>query len=290
MIVPIWEVFAGILALAFAAGLLGALLGLGGGLIIVPGLVILFGIDVHLAIAASLVSIIANSSGSASRYARQGQINLRLGMFLEIATAAGGVIGAVLTTTLLTGSTGTTILLVSFVPVTLAAAILLRRNIGRHVAQTAETDPLAERWRLSGSFRDNVTGETVEYKVLATKKGLMASLGAGLISGLIGIGGGIFKVPAMNVFMRVPMKVASATSSLMIGVTAGGGALIFLLRGYIAPLLVAPVAIGALAGSFTGTLVHSRSSSDTLKTLFVMVLIAAAIIMALKAVGVLATA
>jgi hypothetical protein len=253
MLIPLWETFAGILALAFAAGLLGALLGLGGGLIIVPGLVILFGIDVHLAIAASLVSIIANSAGSASRYARQGQINLRLGMFLEIATAVGGVAGAVLTTTVLTGSTGTSILLISFAPITLAAAILLRRNIGKHVAQTAIKDPLAERWRLSGSFRDSVTGETVHYNVLQPKKGLMASLGAGLISGLIGIGGGIFKVPAMNVFMRVPMKVASATSSLMIGVTAGGGALIYLFRGYIAPLLVAPVAIGALAGSFTGT-------------------------------------
>lgn len=282
---PAWEVLVSLIIIGVGAGLLGALLGLGGGLIVVPALVLLFDVDVHLAIAASLLSIVANSAASASRYTHQGVVNLRLGMFLESATSTGGVIGAVLTTTVLAGATGSKILLLAFVPITIAAAVLMWRTVGRRVSQVERKDPIAERYRLSGVVHDDETGQLIPYSVVNPKTGLMMSLGAGIVSGLLGIGGGIFKVPAMNAIMHVPIKVASATSSMMVGVTAVAGAVVFLLRGDVAPWLVAPVTLGAIGGSLLGARAHTFASRDTLKQLFVLVLIAAALLMGLKALG-----
>jgi uncharacterized membrane protein YfcA len=280
-----WEFLLGIFAMAIVAGFYGSLLGLGGGLVIVPALVIIFGVDVHLAIAASLVSILATSSGSAARYTAQHLVHLRLGMFLEVATAAGGLVGAILTGLVLVTAQGTQILLLAFVPVTLAAVWLMYRRGGNPRIAPGEHDPLCDRLGLRGSYLDRTTGETVPFRAVRGKEGLLLSFAAGAVSGLLGVGGGIFKVPAMNAIMRIPLRVATATSSLMIGVTATAGSLVFLARGDIAPLIVGPVALGTLTGTFVGVHVQGRSRTETLKSAFVIVLLLAATSMALEGLG-----
>lgn len=280
------ESIVALLLIAVGAGFLGSMLGLGGGLVIVPALVLLFGVDVHLAVATSLVSVIATSAGSASRYAGQGLLHLRLGFFLEVATALGGLLGAVLTALVLVGSTGDNILFVVFAVVAISAAVLIARDLRRGGVATPPADPLADRWRLHATLPATPTSPERPFRVGRVKQGMGLSFVAGVASGLLGIGGGLYKVPAMTGVMGVPMKMASATSSMMIGVTATAGALVFLFQGDVVPLLTAPVAVGTLTGSFVGTRIHTTASSSTLRLIFVGVLIAAAVLMVLRGLGV----
>lgn len=275
-----------LLLIAAGAGVLGALLGLGGGLVIVPALVLIYNVDVHLAIATSLISVIATSAGSASRYAQQGLIHLRLGFLLEVATVIGGLCGAVLTSSVLVGPAGTDVLFVIFAGVTTSAALLLIRDLRAGKIHAPPHDPLADRWRLNATMPATGSAPERSFEVGHVKAGMGLSFVAGISSGLLGIGGGLYKVPAMNGVMGVPMKMASSTSSMMIGVTATAGALVFLLQGDVVPLLTAPVAVGTLTGTLLGTRLHTSVSSARIRLLFVIVMLAAALLMLLHGLGV----
>lgn len=248
------------------AGLLGALTGLGGGVVIVPVLALMFHVDIRYAIGASLVSVIATSSGAAAAYVREGYSNIRIGMFLEIATTLGAVLGAYLTAKVSTNAIG-----LIFGLVLLYSAFASARKKHDH-AGTPEGNRLAERLRLKGSFPHDGGHENYVAQRVPAGFGLMFS--AGTLSGLLGIGSGAVKVLAMDQAMGLPFKVSTTTSNFMIGVTAAASAGIYLSRGYIVPALAMPVMLGVLAGSLTGAkiLVHARVK--TLRLMFALVIVA----------------
>lgn len=259
--------FSGLIFLSsLAAGLLGALTGLGGGVVIVPVLTLLFHVDIRYAIGASLVSVIATSSGAAAAYVREGYSNVRIGMFLEIATTLGAVLGAYLTTRVPTEAIG-----LIFGLVLLYSAFASARK-KEHRAGEMKPNRLAERLRLRGSYPVGAGSENYIAQRVPAGFGLMFS--AGTLSGLLGIGSGAVKVLAMDQAMELPFKVSTTTSNFMIGVTAAASAGIYLSRGYIDPALAMPVMLGVLAGSLTGAkiLVHARV--NTLRLVFALVIVA----------------
>jgi len=232
-----------VFAISAVAGLLGALTGLGGGVVVTPALTVLLGVDIRYAIGASLVSVIATSSGAAAAYVREGYSNIRIGMFLEIATTIGAVLGAYLATRTPTGILG-----IIFGVVLLHSAWMSTR--GRPRDTTGKTDPLAVRFKLNGSYPGEQGKKS--YQVTHVKAGFGMMFGAGTLSGLLGIGSGALKVIAMDQIMRIPFKVSTTTSNFMIGVTAAASAGIYLSRGYIEPALAMPVMLGVLVGSLVG--------------------------------------
>jgi uncharacterized membrane protein YfcA len=243
-----------------AAGFLGALTGLGGGVLITPAMVLLLGIDLHYAMGATLISVIATSSGAAAAYVREGFSNIRIGMFLEIATTAGAVCGAYAAAKI-----SPSVLGMLFGCVLLYSAWFSTR--ARHAARPGDTDdPLAARLRLNGSFP---TPEGIRfYKVSHVKTGFSLMFVAGALSGLLGIGSGAFKVVAMDGVMRIPFKVSTTTSNFMIGVTAAASAGIYLNRGYIDPGLTMPVVLGVLGGSVLGARLLPGAPTMTLRRVF----------------------
>jgi hypothetical protein len=248
------------------AGLLGALTGLGGGVVIVPVLTLLFHIDIHYAIGASLVSVIATSSGAAAAYVREGFSNIRIGMFLEIATTLGALLGAYLTARVTTHAIG-----IIFGLVLLYSALASFRH--KHPAHGDDKpDPLAMRLKLRGSFPTAQGEEAYVAQRVPAGFGLMFS--AGTLSGLLGIGSGAVKVLAMDQAMRLPFKVSTTTSNFMIGVTAAASAGIYLSRGYIYPGLAMPVMLGVLAGSLTGSKLLVHTEVKTLRMVFAVVIVA----------------
>ncbi|MBP7127761.1 sulfite exporter TauE/SafE family protein [Myxococcota bacterium] len=252
---------------SIAAGCLGALLGLGGGIIVVPVLTLVLGIDIRHAIAASLVSIIATSSGAAAAYVRDGLANLRVAFFLEIGTVAGSMIGASLA-----GWLPAATLQGLFGGLLAATAVLMLRNRAPRDAPVPP-DPLADRLGLHGSVRDPATGRETPYRVTRSPLGLVLMVLAGILSGLLGVGAGILKVPALDLGMRLPIKVSSATSNLMIGVTAAAGAGVWLARGDVRPMIAAPVATGVLLGAMIGARLLPHVPSLWLRRVFVAVLL-----------------
>jgi len=238
---------------AYFAGLLGALTGLGGGFIIIPLFTLILHIDIHYAIGASLISVIATSSGAAAAYVKEGITNMRLGMFLEIATTAGAMLGAILAI-----YTPTHYIAILFGAILIISAVMSVRKKKQHIIQRKSY--LAEKLKLNGSYPG--TGGTVEYNVTNVAGGFCTMLFAGVISGLLGIGSGALKVVAMDGIMRIPFKVSTTTSNFMIGVTAAASAVVYLQRGYIEPGLSMPVVLGVLFGALTGSkiLVNSQSS------------------------------
>ena len=242
-----------ILVGAYFAGLLGSLTGLGGGVVIIPLLTLLLDVDIHYAIGASLVSVIATSSGSAAAYVKEGITNIRLGMFLEIATTIGALVGAMLAIYI-----PIQYIAVLFGVILIFSALMsLRKKVENIVL---ERSYLAERLKLNGSYPDG--NGTVAYGVTRVGGGFFMMLFAGVISGLLGIGSGALKVVAMDGIMRIPFKVSTTTSNFMIGVTAAASAVVYLQRGYIDPGIAMPVVIGVLFGAMTGSkiLVHTKSS------------------------------
>jgi uncharacterized membrane protein YfcA len=205
--------------LSLLAGLLGSLLGLGGGIIVVPGLTLLLHIDIKYAIGASIVSVIATSSGSAASYVKEHMSNIRLSMVLEMATTLGALSGAYLT-----GILPVKWLYIIFALVMGYAAIEMLRNSKKREKKALPSDHWADKLKLHGEYFDQAENRQVEYRVSRTKLGLIFSYFAGIISGLLGIGGGAMKVPTMNLAMGLPIKVATATSNFMIGVTAAASA------------------------------------------------------------------
>ena len=257
-----------------AAGFLGALTGLGGGVVIVPLLALAFGIDIRYAIGASLVSVIATSSGAAAAYVKEGYTNIRIGMFLEVATTFGALAGALLATHV----SGSAIAVV-FGAVLLVSAYLS----GRHQSESGtggESDPLAARLRLDGTYPTPDGPQS--YHVRRVPLGFGMMFGAGILSGLLGIGSGAFKVLAMDQAMCIPFKVSTTTSNFMIGVTAAASAGIYLGRGYLDPGLIMPVMLGALLGSLLGARVLPGARPRLLRVIFALVIVALGIEMIYK--------
>lgn len=250
---------------AFAAGLLGSLTGLGGGIVIVPLLTTVFGIDIRYAIGASLVSVIATSSGAAAAYVREGYTNVRVGMFLEVATSLGAIFGAYLA-----GVVPTSALAILFGLVLLYSAYRSARPLATH-GPSLESDPLAVRLRLASTYP--VEGRLQHYGVRRVKTGWFLMLMAGLLSGLLGIGSGAVKVLAMDQAMRLPFKVSTTTSNFMIGVTAAASAGLYLSRGYIDPAIAFPVMLGVLAGALFGARLLTRARSGALRVIFSVVVV-----------------
>lgn len=246
------------------AGLLGALTGLGGGVVIVPVLTLLFHIDIRYAIGASLVSVIATSSGAAAAYVREGFSNVRIGMFLEIATTLGALIGAYLTAMVSTHAIG-----IIFGAVLLYSAYA---SLNGH-AETARRQPdqLALKLKLEGSYPGPNGPES--YSAEHVPAGFSLMFLAGTLSGLLGIGSGAVKVLAMDRAMRLPFKVSTTTSNFMIGVTAAASAGIYLSRGYISPGLAMPVMLGVLIGSLVGARILVNAKVKTLRMIFASVIV-----------------
>lgn len=266
-----------ILIISIAAGIFGSILGLGGGIIITPALTLLFGIDIRYAIGASIVSVIATSSGAAVAYIRDKITNMRIGMFLEIATTIGAITGA-----FISGLINPKYLYVIFGVMLLYSALAMLKKKGQELPSDVVTHPVAEKLRLNGEYYDKVLKQNVSYKVAGVYGGFSMMYAAGVISGLLGIGSGIFKVMAMDLFMKLPLKVSSATSNFMIGVTAAASAGVYLLRGDIDPKIAAPVALGVLIGATAGTKIMQNLKSKTIRMLFIPVLAFVSIQMIIK--------
>ena len=263
------------------AGLVGSLVGLGGGVLIVPMLTLLFGFPISFAIGASIISVIATSSGAAAAYVRDHLTNMRVGMFLELATTLGAISGAFVAGLLAPG-----VLSAIFGIILLVSAAPLVFKIGEELPQNVKNDRWAEKLALASSYPDHKLGRDVPYQVTHTPVGLAMMYVAGLISGLLGIGSGTFKVVAMDTLMRLPLKVSSSTSNLMIGVTAAASAGIYFSRGDIPPLVAAPVALGILIGALVGARLLVYLSNKTLRIIFVPVIVVAALEMILRSLGI----
>ncbi len=263
------------------AGLLGSLVGLGGGVLIVPLLTLVFKFPIYFAIGASIISVIATSSGAAAAYVKDHMTNLRVGMFLEVGTTLGAICGA-----LLAGLLAPSLLAIIFGVILLLSSAPLLFKIGEELPQGVKNDRWANWLHLNGSYPDHHLHREVSYQVTRTPLGLLMMYVAGLISGLLGIGSGTFKVLALDVAMRLPMKVSTTTSNFMIGVTAAASAGIYFSRGDIPPLIAAPVALGILIGALIGTHLLAHLSNKILRIIFLAVIVVAAVEMVLHGFGI----
>jgi uncharacterized membrane protein YfcA len=250
---------------SFAAGFLGALTGLGGGVVIVPLLTSVFGVDIRYAIGASLVSVIATSSGAASTYIKKGFTNLRLGMFLEVATTIGAIVGATIAT----------FVSVKTLSIVLAIILLYSAYLSQQpkpeYSESELSDSLATHLKLNSTYP--TPNGLMPYQVHSVPAGFGVMAIAGVISGLLGIGSGAFKVLAMDQAMRVPFKVSTTTSNFTIGVTAAASAGVYLARGYIDPGLSMPVMLGVLPGALLGARVLVGAKTKILRIIFSLVLV-----------------
>ncbi|RYZ46191.1 MAG: sulfite exporter TauE/SafE family protein, partial [Sphingobacteriales bacterium] len=244
---------------AYLAGLVGSLTGLGGGVVIIPLLTLVFHVDIRYAIGAALLASIANSSGAASAYIKEGITNIRLGMFLEIATTVGAVIGALVAVYTPTN----TIAILFGVVLLFSAAMTLRKKNQQALTQGSK---LAELLKLNSSYPG--PEGTVNYKLKNVGGGFSIMTFAGVMSGLLGIGSGALKVLAMDTTMKIPFKVSTTTSNFMIGVTAAASAVVYLQRGYMDPGIAFPVVLGVLGGAFTGAKLLTRINPSTLRIIF----------------------
>ncbi|HUJ14496.1 MAG TPA: sulfite exporter TauE/SafE family protein [Thermoanaerobaculia bacterium] len=262
--------------ISIAAGFLGSLLGLGGGMIVVPALTLLLHVDIRLAIGASIVSVIATSSGAAAAYVRDRLANIRVAMFLELGTTLGAITGA-----FLAGVIHPRYLYILFGVILGYSAIAMLR--GRKRGEEAVVPGTWTRvLRLKSSYFDDAAGEEIEYQPVRARVGLALMYIAGTVSGLLGIGSGALKVPAMDLAMELPIKVSTATSNFMIGVTAAASAGVYFSRGQIDPFIAAPVAVGVLAGAFAGSHTLGRIGSRSVRMVFVIVLVLIALEMLVR--------
>ena len=258
-----------VVASGVVTGILGALLGIGGGVFLIPVLVLGFGLPMHQAVAASVITIIATSSATASVYVDKGISNIRLGMSLEVMTTIGAVLGG-LTANYLPGDVLQKIFAV-FLRV--MGALMWNRTYRKGEAEITYDSSAS----ITGSFYDAAEEKEVRYSVRRLPAAMLASTVAGNLSGLLGIGGGLVKVPIMNLVSGVPMKAATATSNFMIGVTAVASAFIYFSYGHVNPLYTAAAVLGVLGGSAIGTIIGAKVKSRTIIVIFiVLILIVAA--------------
>lgn len=258
-------------AIAVVAGVLGSLVGLGGGVIIVPVLTLLFHVNIRLAIGASIVSVIATSSGAAITYVKQRLSNLRAGMFLEIGTTLGAISGAYVA-----AMVSDKFLFLLFAVVLLYSALTMLKKGHHDVVLRQSNDKLANYFHLHGEYYDARAKKQIRYKVTHTPLGLGCMYIAGVVSALLGVGSGTLKVPAMDVAMHMPVKASAATSDFMIGVTAAASAGAYFARGQINPYIAAPVAIGVLLGALIGSQLLNRISARAIRYAFIIVLVVVA--------------
>ncbi|MEK5053140.1 sulfite exporter TauE/SafE family protein [Niallia sp. FSL K6-0212] len=258
-----------LLFICIFAGLLGSILGIGGGIILTPVLTLGFGFDIHHAIGASIISVIATSSGSAVAYLRDRMLNIRVAMFLEIATTVGAIIGAILV-----GILSPTLMFILFGSFLLYSAINMVQKLrsGEEVLKKAQPDYLSDRLKLNNTYYDKSLKTQIDYQVEKVPAGFSVMFGAGLASGLLGIGSGAFKVMALDTFMKMPLKPSSATSNLMMGVTAATSATVLFFNGSILPEVAAPVAIGVLIGSTIGAKVMQILPAKWIRIIFIPLL------------------
>ncbi len=263
--------------IAVGAGIVGALFGLGGGIIFIPVLTILYGMDATAAAAASLVGIVATSTGSASGYVKKGLSNIRLGMMMEITTCIGAAVGAAAAMYL-----DNTILLVIFSCVMLYSGFKMAVSPERHIVDEEDGNPM------TFEYEDPTADPPLQkYAVGNVKSGMALCTVAGAVSSMTGVGGGAIKVPLMNIHMHVPVKVAGATSSYMIGITAFSGAIVYFIHGAIVLDVAAAVAVGAYIGARAGTWISSRVNAKSLKRYMSVVFFAIAAVMFCEAGGIL---
>ena len=270
------------LGVSAGAGVLGAVLGLGGGILLVPVLTLFFGVSLPYAMGASILSVIATSCGAAAGHLASGLANIRLGLFLAVATVSGALAGAGLT-----GVVPARALQTLFGLALAYSALTTIRQLRVELPESLLADPLAQRFGLEGVYHDRALGHDVAYQAVHVRRGAAVMFGAGLLSGLLGIGSGAFKVLAMDTFMRLPMKVSTATSNFMIGLTAAASAGIYFGRGDIHPVIATPVALGVLLGSYAGTRLIGRLRNTTVRRLFLPIVLYLAGAMLLRGVGVL---
>lgn len=277
-----------LLVCGFAAGTVGALVGLGGGVLLVPILVLGFGVPMKVAVATSLVSVIATSTAAGSVWVGKGLANMRLGMTLEMTTTLGGIAGG-----LVAAAIAPSVLSGLFAALMLVTALLLLRAKDQAPAPAPEeAAPERElmgheaKGTLGGSYFDGYSGRLYEYRVERLPLGSAISFVAGILSGMLGVGGGFMKVPAMTLAMGVPIKVAAATSNFTIGITAVSSLVVYLERGFVHPLLAAPVALGVVGGALLGTGLAKRFSPKRLRHVLCFILVAISVQMALKTAGV----
>ncbi|MEI9987270.1 MAG: sulfite exporter TauE/SafE family protein, partial [Aliidongia sp.] len=267
-------------AVSFGASALGGMLGMASGIFIVPILLTFGGVDIHTAIGASIVSVIACSCGSAAPFLRERLTNIRLAIVLEVATTLGALTGV-----LLSGLLPIAALYVLFAAILLLSARQMLARRGDPAAAPVQAGQ--RRWAaLDASYPDRGLGRDILYRVDRLPMGMGLMYAAGLVSALLGIGSGVLKIPAMDTALRLPIKVSSATSNFMIGVTAAASAGAYFVRGAIAAPIAGPVALGSVAGAALGARILMRVSNERLRLLFVIVLVALAVQMLLGAFGI----
>jgi uncharacterized membrane protein YfcA len=248
---------------AFLAGLVGSLTGLGGGVIIIPLLTLGLGVDIHYAIGASIISVIATSSGSAAAYVKEGITNIRIGMFLEVATTISAIIGAIVTVFI----NPSYIAVIFGLILLFSAAMMIRKKVDHSDNDTS--GKLAVFFKLNGTYPTEAGIK--KYAVHNVMGGFLMMFVAGIISGLLGIGSGALKVIAMDNIMRIPFKVSTTTSNFMMGVTAAASAIVYLHRGQIDPGIAMPVTVGVLLGATIGSKILVKTKTDKLKVVFAVV-------------------
>jgi uncharacterized membrane protein YfcA len=266
-----------IFLVALLAGTTGAMLGLGGGIILVPVLTLIFGVPMRTAVAASTVSIIATSTGAAVAYLQDRLSNVRVAMWLEMGTATGALTGA-----LVAGYLNQRLLFILFGALLAYSGWNMFRTRSAEYPREVVPDRVSRSLRLGGSYHDQVLGRQVDYQVTRSIPGLIIMYFSGAAAGLLGIGAGIFKVPAMDQVMGLPFKVSTATSNFMIGVTAASGAVVYFVRGDVDPLITGPVVLGVLFGALLGARLMVRMKAATVRKLFIPLVAYTAVVMIYK--------
>ncbi|GKS81145.1 UPF0721 transmembrane protein [Ligilactobacillus pabuli] len=270
-------------AVGLFAGIFGAIFGIGGGMIVTPVLTIGLGLDIKYAIGASIIAVIATSSGASIAYLKDDMLNLRVAMFLEIATTVGAILGAVLT-----GVLPSKALFVLFGMLLIFSSWNMVRKLraSKDEEVNTKTDMLSNKLQLNSTYYDQASKKQVDYKVANVPGGFSMMFGAGLASGLLGVGSGAFKVIAMDTIMKMPLKPSSATSNLMMGVTAAASATVYFFNGSIKPEIAAPLAIGILVGATLGSRIMQHLQAKLLRKIFIPVLFLIGLQMFLKGFGV----
>jgi len=272
-----------LLVMGVGAGVLGAILGIGGGMIITPVLTIMMGLDIKYAIGASIISVIATSSGSTIAYLKDDMLNLRVAMFLEIATTVGAIMGA-----LLVGMFSSNFLYVLFGFFLLYSSYNMIRKLFDKKGEVVytETGEIVEKFKLASTYYDKAEQKQIDYSMKNVPGGFIMMWAAGLASGLLGIGSGAFKVIAMDTIMKMPLKPSSATSNLMMGVTAAASATVYFFNGSIRPDIAAPLAIGVLVGATIGARLMQVLKPRVIRMIFIPIILYMGLQMALKGFGV----
>jgi len=265
--------------ISISAGVFGSIVGMGGGIIIVPALTLIFGVSMQHAVGASLVAAIATSSGAAATYVRDHMTNVRLALFLEVATTLGALLGVFLSPWIPTSG-----LFFAFSLILLFSAGMMMKPRKSEALSPTLSHPWAKTLKLDSSYPEK--NERIHYGVAHVPLAFFLMIAAGILSALLGIGSGTLKVPAMDSAMKLPMKVSSATSNFMIGVTAAASAGAYYMKGNILPILAAPVALGVLCGATLGTKIMIHLPSQSIRKLFVVILLLISIQMGLKSFGI----